>query len=109
MRSPRRGAEFPLTHQSSPSASAARQAGSWLASLPLVTCWRWGQGTAGRWPRVVCGKVSRYCLAHARCPVLAVPPPALPQEMSHGLLGWGFWHRPLTPDQIRQDRGKAAA
>jgi hypothetical protein len=29
--------------------------------------------------------------------------------MSHGLLGWVFWHRPLTPDQIRQDRGKAAA
>jgi len=80
MRSPRRGAEFPLTHQSSPSASAARQAGSWLASLPLVTCWRWGQGTAGRWPRVVCGKVSRYCLAHARCPVLAIPPRTPPGD-----------------------------
>ena len=68
-----------------------------------------GAGHRRALARVVCGKVSRYCLAHARCPVLAIPPPALPQEMSHGLLGWVFWHRPLTPDQIRQDRGKAAA
>jgi Universal stress protein family len=50
MRSPRRGAEFPLTHQSSPSASAARQAGSWLASLPLVTCWWWGRAPQGAGP-----------------------------------------------------------
>jgi nucleotide-binding universal stress UspA family protein len=68
-----------------------------------------GAGHRGALARVVRGKVSRYCLAHARCPVLAVPPPALPQEISHGLLGWVFWHRPLTPDQLLQDRGKAAA
>ncbi len=68
-----------------------------------------GAGRRGALARVVCGKVSRYCLAHARCPVLAVPPPVLAQEMSHGLLGWVFWQRPLTPDQILQDRGKAAA
>jgi hypothetical protein len=68
-----------------------------------------GAGHRGALARVVCGKVSRYCVAHARCPVLAVPPPALAQEMSHGLLGWVFWHRPLTPDQVLQDRGKAAA
>ena len=29
--------------------------------------------------------VGRYCLAHARCPVLAVPPSALMDEMSRGL------------------------
>jgi nucleotide-binding universal stress UspA family protein len=68
-----------------------------------------GAGRRGALAQVVCGKVRRYCLAHARCPVLAVPPPALPQEISHGLLGWVFWHRPLTPDQILQDQGKAAA
>jgi len=55
------------------------------------------------------GKVARYCLAHAHCPVLAVPPPALARELGHGLLGWVFWHRPLTPDQVLRDRGKAAA
>jgi nucleotide-binding universal stress UspA family protein len=68
-----------------------------------------GAGHRGALARVVSGKVSRYCLAHARCPVLAVPPPALAQEIRHGLLGWVFWHRPLTPDQILQDQGKAAA
>jgi nucleotide-binding universal stress UspA family protein len=30
---------------------------------------------------VVHGSVTRYCLAHARCPVLAVPPPELITEM----------------------------
>lgn len=32
--------------------------------------------------------VGRYCLAHARCPVLAVPPSALMDEMSHRLRAW---------------------
>lgn len=27
------------------------------------------------------GRVARYCLGHARCPVLAVPPPALLREL----------------------------
>jgi nucleotide-binding universal stress UspA family protein len=36
--------------------------------------------------------VSRYCLAHARCPVLAVPPSALMDEVGHGLHGWQFRH-----------------
>jgi nucleotide-binding universal stress UspA family protein len=62
-----------------------------------------GAGHRGPLAQVVYGRVSRYCLAHARCPVLAVPPPALAQEISHGLLGWMFWRRPLTPDRILQD------
>ena len=41
-----------------------------------------GRRGAGRWLR---HSVSRYCLAHARCPVLAVPPSALMDEMTHGL------------------------
>jgi hypothetical protein len=44
--------------------------------------------------------VSRYCLAHARCPVLAVPPSALMDEMAHGLRSWHRRHAliPNTPD-----------
>jgi hypothetical protein len=68
-----------------------------------------GAGRRGALARVISGKVSRYCLAHAHCPVLAVPPPALAEELGHGLLGWVFWHRPLTPEQVLRDRGRAAA
>jgi nucleotide-binding universal stress UspA family protein len=68
-----------------------------------------GTGRRGALARVISGKVSRYCLAHARCPVLAVPPPGLGQELGHGLPRWVFWHRPLTPDQVLRDRGRAAA
>ena len=32
--------------------------------------------------------VSRYCLAHARCPVVAVPPSQLMEETSHGPHLW---------------------
>jgi nucleotide-binding universal stress UspA family protein len=68
-----------------------------------------GAGRRGALARVIWGRVSRYCLAHADCPVLAVPPPALAGEVGHGLLGWVFWHRPLTPDQVLRDRGRTAA
>jgi nucleotide-binding universal stress UspA family protein len=40
-----------------------------------------GTGGRGRFARAVHGSVSRYCLAHARCPVLAVPPPELIREL----------------------------
>jgi hypothetical protein len=66
-----------------------------------------GTGRRGVLARVISGKVSRYCLAHARCPVLAVPPPALAGGWGHGLLGWVFWHRPLTPDRILRGAGRA--
>ncbi len=43
--------------------------------------------------------VGRYCLAHATCPVLAVPPSALMDEMRHGLLPWSLrGRRVLVPD-----------
>jgi nucleotide-binding universal stress UspA family protein len=47
-------------------------------------------GTGRRNPvgRALRRSVGRYCLAHARCPVLAVPPTALMEEMQHGLLPW---------------------
>jgi nucleotide-binding universal stress UspA family protein len=47
--------------------------------------------------RLVRGSVGRYCLAHARCPVLAVPPSALMDEMSHGLHSWHIRRHALIP------------
>jgi nucleotide-binding universal stress UspA family protein len=56
------------------------------------------------------GQVSRYCLRHSRCPVLAVPPPSLGRaSVGHGLRGWAFWHRALTVDRARRDWGRAPA
>ena len=36
-----------------------------------------GAGERGLFARITHGSVSRFCVAHAGCPVLAVPPPAL--------------------------------
>jgi len=68
-----------------------------------------GAGRRRRRPGFRAGKVSRYCLAHAACPVLAVPPPALAGELGHGPLGWAFWRRQLTPEQVLDERGPAPA
>ena len=68
-----------------------------------------GAGRRGVLARMVSGKVSRYCLAHAQCPVLAVPPPALAREIGHGRFVWAFWHRRLTPDRVLRDQRRAAA
>jgi hypothetical protein len=46
--------------------------------------------------RIGHGRVSRYCLAHARCPVLSVPTAALAHAAAHGLRAWSFRHRELT-------------
>ena len=42
--------------------------------------------------------VARYCVAHAKCPVLAVPPSALMDEMSHGRRSWQLRRHALIPD-----------
>ncbi|HEX3515536.1 MAG TPA: universal stress protein [Trebonia sp.] len=58
-------------------------------------------GTGRRHPvgRALHRSVGRYCLAHAKCPVLAVPPSALMDEMRHGLLPWPLRGRHvLVPD-----------
>jgi nucleotide-binding universal stress UspA family protein len=55
-----------------------------------------GTGRRGRLGRLAGGAVSRYCMAQASCPVLAVPPSALALEAGHGLRGWAFRHRGLT-------------
>jgi nucleotide-binding universal stress UspA family protein len=68
-----------------------------------------GAGRRGALARMASSRVSRYCLAHAQCPVLAIPPPALARELAHSRLAWVFWHRPLTPEQIFRDKPKPAA
>ena len=57
-----------------------------------------GTGRRARFGRMTRRSVSRYCLAHARCPVLAVPPSALMDEMSHPLHSWHIRRHELTPD-----------
>lgn len=68
-----------------------------------------GAGRRGALARMTCSRVSRYCLAHADCPVLAVPPPALARDLGRGRFAWVFWRRPLTPDQLLRDLGRPAA
>jgi nucleotide-binding universal stress UspA family protein len=58
-------------------------------------------GTGRRSPvsRALRKSVGRYCLAHARCPVLAVPPSALMDEMRRGRLPWPLrGRRVFAPD-----------
>jgi hypothetical protein len=49
--------------------------------------------------------VSRYCVAHAGCPVLAVPPAAL----AHTGHGWPFRRRAMTMDRFLRDGGSVTA
>jgi nucleotide-binding universal stress UspA family protein len=42
--------------------------------------------------------VGRYCLAHGKCPVLAVPPSALMDEVDRGFRPWPLRRRVLVPD-----------
>ena len=66
-----------------------------------------GAGRRGLRSRLVSGRVTRYCLRHAACPVLAVPPAAL--SGTNGLRGWAFRHRELTLDRAMREWGRAAA
>jgi nucleotide-binding universal stress UspA family protein len=67
-----------------------------------------GAGRRGALARTACCRVSRYCVAHAQCPVLTIPPAALAQEARHGPPAWAFWHRTLTPAQVLQDQAQPA-
>jgi nucleotide-binding universal stress UspA family protein len=55
-----------------------------------------GAGRHGSVRRAVWCRVSRYCLGHACCPVVAVPPSPLAEEL-RGLHGWVVRHR-LHPE-----------
>src|SRR5258708_18614099 len=66
-----------------------------------------GAGRRGALSRVRHGRVSRYCLAHARCPVLAVPP-ATAGHVGLRPARWAIRHRELTLDSVVRDWGAAA-
>ena len=68
-----------------------------------------GAGRRGALAWAAGGRVSRYCLAHAPCPVLALPPPPLAYETPHGALGRAFRRRTLTTAQISPGKRRAAA
>ena len=59
-----------------------------------------GTGRDGTMGRLAGGKISRYCVARAGCPVLAVPPSPLELEAAHGLHGWAFRHRGLNLSEL---------
>ena len=56
-----------------------------------------GTGRRGVVRRLCRSSVGRYCLAHAKCPVLAIPPSALMDEVGHGLRSWHLRRRVLIP------------
>jgi nucleotide-binding universal stress UspA family protein len=58
-----------------------------------------GTGRRGGLSRLLHRSVARYCVTHAKCPVLAVPPSALMDEMGRGLRSWQRRHAliPNTP------------
>jgi nucleotide-binding universal stress UspA family protein len=53
-------------------------------------------------------RVSRYCVTHARCPVLAVPPATLAQE-GRGLHAWALRRRGMNVEQILRGGGSVTA
>ena len=68
-----------------------------------------GAGRRGALARAARGRVSRYCLAHALCPVLAVPPTPLARQARHGALVRAVWRRTLTIGQISPGMREATA
>ena len=58
-----------------------------------------GTGRRGAVRHLLWCRVSRYCLAHASCPIVAVPPTALSRDSRRGLRGWRNRHRALAFDQ----------
>lgn len=67
-----------------------------------------GTGRHGAVRRLLACNVSRYCLAHAACPVMAVPPSEL-AVATHGLHGWFFRHRVHPEDAGLPPRADRAA
>jgi nucleotide-binding universal stress UspA family protein len=56
-----------------------------------------GTGRRSSLGRAFHRSVGRYCLAHAQCPVLAIPPSPLMNEMSHGLKARHPWRHLHVP------------
>jgi nucleotide-binding universal stress UspA family protein len=68
-----------------------------------------GAGRRATLQRMAFCRVSRYCAARARCPVILIPPPDLAREIGRGPLARRFWRRTLTADQIVREHGTPAA
>lgn len=67
-----------------------------------------GAGRRATMTRIGGGRVSRYCLAHAQCPVLAIPPPALART-PHGPLSRAWRRHALSPERILSDAGRSVS
>jgi nucleotide-binding universal stress UspA family protein len=66
-----------------------------------------GAGRRGVLSRLWRGTVTRYCVRHAECPVLAVPQPVTAREM--GLRpGWPLRHRGMDADRALREWDAAA-
>jgi nucleotide-binding universal stress UspA family protein len=61
-----------------------------------------GAGRRGPAARIWHGRVARYCLAHAQCPVVAVPPASLERLARHGLSS-AFRQRGLSAASVSGD------
>ena len=69
-----------------------------------------GAGRRGALGRLAFSRVGRATAsAHAQCPVVAIPPPALAGELGHGRLAWMFWRRSLAPEQVLRGHDRPAA
>jgi nucleotide-binding universal stress UspA family protein len=67
-----------------------------------------GAGRRGALSRLWRGRVARYCLRRARCPVLAIPQPATAREMGLGPAVWPRRHRGLDLDRALREWDAAA-
>jgi len=63
-----------------------------------------GTGRCGTAGRLTGGWISRYCLARAGCPVLAVPPAPLELEAAYGLHRRAFRRRRLDLSELAAGR-----
>ncbi|MCF3130299.1 universal stress protein [Streptomyces olivochromogenes] len=61
-----------------------------------------GAGRRGHRPRAFSGWVSRYCLTHAACPVLAVPPSPLETQLA-AVHRRNAWRMRLDPRQLLRE------
>ena len=61
-----------------------------------------GTGRRSLVGRALRKSVGRYCLAHAKCPVLAVPPSALMDEMGRGFRPWSLRGRHVPVPDISE-------
>ncbi|MGD0704253.1 MAG: universal stress protein [Trebonia sp.] len=63
-----------------------------------------GTGRRSAIGRALRKSVGRYCLAHARCPVFAVPPSALVEELGNGLpRSWSLRRRRVLMLEIEHE------